>query len=251
MKFILTIVLSFSFLISFGQSDTSNKNLVTDTMLKKLLDGLPKEMQKELVDEYSKMSADQRKAMLELMDVFSSMPTSSKKQLIQNIDTNYSNVLALKIFFKKIVPIDYSIYIEFKPPEKVLKLDESIDFWVFRYDKKTKNTEMIFQEWNIELKSPKLDSLLKLTPLKRKDLQDLKYYLNKANCISVNNRDKFEIGYARSGMGKYSYLIFDEPLRKDEQTKYNNGCEYIFYKENIVLEYGGGAVGPQCFPDRE
>lgn len=251
MKYILTIFLSFNFLVSFGQSDTSKNTVVIDTILVKFLDGLPKEMHKEFIDEYNKMSADQRKLMIGLMDVFSSMPTSSKKQLIQNIDTNYSNILALKTFFKNIVPTDYSIYIEFKPPEKILKLDESIDFWVFRKDKKTKNSEVVFQEWNIELKSTKLDSLLKLTTLKRKDLQDLKHYLDKANCISVSNRNEFEIGYARSGMGKYSYLIFDKPLSKEDQKKYNNGCEYIFYKDNIVLEYGGGAIGSQCFPDRE
>ena len=76
-------------------------------------------------------------------------------------------------------------------------------------------------------------------------------YLDKANCISVYNKDAIEIGYARSGMGKYSYLIFDKSLTEEEKDKYNNGCEYIFYKDNIVLEYGGGAIGSQCFPDIE
>lgn len=101
------------------------------------------------------------------------------------------------------------------------------------------------------MKSNKLDSLLNLTTLKRKDLQELKKYLDKANCISISNGKEFEIGFARSGMGKYSYLIFDNPLTKDEIERYNNGCEYIFYKKNIVLEYGGGAVGSQCFPDKD
>ena len=132
-----------------------------------------------------------------------------------------------------------------------MKLDESIDFWVFHKDKKDTTLDVDFQEWNIELKSTKLDSLLKLTTLARKDLQELKKYLDKANCISVNNKNEFEIGYARSGMGKYSYLIFDSPLSKEEKQKYNNGCELIFYKDNIVLEYGSGAIGSLCFPDRE
>jgi hypothetical protein len=251
MKYILTIFFSFSFLFSFGQSDTSKTSVAIDALLANFLNGLPKEMHKEFIDEYNKMSADRKKSMLELMDVFSSMPTSSKKQLTQNVDTNYSNILAVKTFFKNIVPTDYSIYIEFNPPKKVLKLDESIDFWVFRKDKKNKNSEIVFQEWNIELKSAKIDSLLNLTTLKRKDLQDLKQYLDKANCISVSNMGEVEIGYARSGMGKYSYLIFDKPLSKEDQKKYNNGCEHIFYKDNIVLEYGSGAIGSLCFPDKE
>ena len=118
MKYVLTIFLTFAFLVTFGQSDTSNKKVEADTLLNKLLAGLPKEMHKEFIEEYKKMTADQKKANLEFMDFFSSLPTSSKKQLIQNIDTNYNNILALKTFFKTLVPTDYSIYIEFKPPEK-------------------------------------------------------------------------------------------------------------------------------------
>jgi len=251
MKYILTFFLCFGFLTSFSQSDTSRKKADTDTLLSKILYALPREMHKQFIEDYNKMNATQRKEMLELIDAFASMPRSSKKQLIQNVDTNYSNIVALKSFFKTIVPINYSMYIEFKPPEKILNLDESIDFWLYRKNQKNNKDEVIFQNWSIELKSTKLDSLLSLTTLKRNDLQNLKKYLDKANCISVSNKANFEIGFARSGMGKYSYLIFDKPLSKEEQKKYNNGCEYIFYKTNIVLEYGGGAIGPQCFPDSE
>ena len=48
-------------------------------------------------------------------------------------------------------------------------------------------------------------------------------------------------------MGVYMYKVFDEPLDDKLTEKYNDGCTYIFHEENIVLEYGGGAVGPQCF----
>jgi len=52
-------------------------------------------------------------------------------------------------------------------------------------------------------------------------------------------------------MAKYSYLIFEQNPDKAKIDKYNNGCTYIYYKMNIVLEYGGGAVGPQCFPKED
>jgi hypothetical protein len=71
MKYIITIWLSFSFLISFGQSDTTKYKLENDTLLNKLLDGLPKEMHKEFIEEYSKMSLEQQKSILELMELFS------------------------------------------------------------------------------------------------------------------------------------------------------------------------------------
>ena len=250
MKYIFTLLLTATVILSFGQNKPPKSNRETDTLLSKFLKDLPKEAQADFLKEYEKMSPAQRKQMLEMMDVFSSMPQSSKKELIQNIDTNYSQVAALKDYFKKIVPSDYAIYIEFQPPNKILKQDESIDLWVFKKNN-SDQYDVIFQEWNVELKSAKLDSLLRLTPLTRHNLQELKAYLDKANCISISNRDVCEIGYARSGMGKYSYLIFDKPLNDEEKKQYNNGCSYIFYKDNIVLEYGGGAVGSQCFPDRE
>lgn len=55
------------------------------------------------------------------------------------------------------------------------------------------------------------------------------------------------IGFARSGMGKYSYKLFDNQLTENQKQRYNNGCEYIFYKDSVVLEYGGGTIRPQCF----
>jgi hypothetical protein len=240
-----TIIFLFCSLLtfaSFGQSDTS---------INKFLEGLPQEAQKLFRDQYQKSSLEERKSMLEMMNVFASMPQSSKKQLIQNVDTNYNNIITLKKFYNKLVQSNYSIYIEFHPADSLLKLDNYIDFWASKINNSTKRLEPIFQEWNVELKSSKLDSLLALVNLTRNDVQQLKLYLDKANCISINNTDVCEIGYARSGMGEYSYLIFDKPLTNKEQTQYNNGCEYIFYKRNIVLKYGGGAIGSQCFPDRE
>ena len=33
------------------------------------------------------------------------------------------------------------------------------------------------------------------------------------------------------------------------KQKFNDGCMYKYFKENIALEYGGGAIGSQCFED--
>jgi hypothetical protein len=77
----------------------------------------------------------------------------------------------------------------------------------------------------------------------------IKKLLAEANCVSIKNGNITTIGFARSGMGKYYFLLFDNDLTSAQIKEYNDGCRYIFYKKNIVLEYGGGAVGPQCFPD--
>jgi len=52
-----------------------------------------------------------------------------------------------------------------------------------------------------------------------------------AHCISIKNSNPVEIGFARRGMGKYNYLIFDKQLAAPQMKYYYNGCEYIFYKE--------------------
>ena len=78
-------------------------------------------------------------------------------------------------------------------------------------------------------------------------LDKIKTLLSDANCVSIINGTITTIGFAPSGMGKYSYIIFNKPLNPNEIKTYNNGCEYIFYKDNLVLEYIGGDIGAQCF----
>jgi hypothetical protein len=58
-----------------------------------------------------------------------------------------------------------------------------------------------------------------------------------------------KIGFARSGLGKYYFLLFENNLTSEQINRYNDGCTFIFYKKNIVLEYGSGATGSYCFPD--
>lgn len=250
MKFLIACLLCFIVMHSYGQSDTSIVG--QDTLLPKFLSGLPEEMHDKFLKEYKTWTPEKRKEILEFIEFMGSMPYSSKKQLIQNIDTNYNNVNALKTYFRQIVAPGYEVYIEFAPAEKLLSIGEYIDFGVDKWNPKTKRYESVFQEWSVEIKSAKLDSLLRLATLNRAQLTELKKYVDKAGCISVKNgKQFFEIGFGRSGMGKYAYLVFDEPLTKDQQKEYDDGCGYIFYKNNIVLEYRGGAVGPQCFPDKE
>ena len=73
--------------------------------------------------------------------------------------------------------------------------------------------------------------------------------MDKANCISISGKDPVVIGWQRSGMGIFSYNIFKKNLEEKKIKDYNDGCTYIFYKDNIVLEFGGGAFGIQCFPE--
>jgi hypothetical protein len=54
------------------------------------------------------------------------------------------------------------------------------------------------------------------------------------------------VGFTRSGLGLFSYALFDKPIPDSSKDQYNNGCDYIYYNPTVALVYGGGAIGPQC-----
>ncbi|MCE3255783.1 MAG: hypothetical protein K0R25_1277 [Rickettsiaceae bacterium] len=83
-------------------------------------------------------------------------------------------------------------------------------------------------------------------------IKTLRKKLKAANCISISNnilRQGLQVGFKRRGMGMYFYVVFDKDLTEEEIKKFSNDCDFIYYKNNIVLEYGGGVIGPQCFED--
>ena len=101
------------------------------------------------------------------------------------------------------------------------------------------------------MNSAKVDSLLNELGWTITEWRTLKSKLDEANSISISSRKPVTIGWQRSGMGMFKYKVFDHNLSDSLIEMYNDGCMFKFYKENVVLEYGGGAFGPQCFPGHE
>jgi hypothetical protein len=172
------------------------------------------------------------------------MPKSSKAEMITNFEKKKEQILLLRDEYPKLVPQNYRIYVEFNPADKVFQVPASIDLHIYG-----KSEEKEPGGWNLEYGSQNLKTALEYIGWDERTLQKIEKMLNNAGCVSIQNGTTCEIGFARSGMGKYSYLVFNDKLTKDELEEHNDGCNYIYYKDNIVLEYGGGAVGPQCFPD--
>ena len=189
---------------------------------------------------------------------------SSKQELIDNFNMKEKEIFELKSFFNSIVPNEYSVYIEFND-------NKEIDLWVFETGIKNLygNSVPLFQEWNINPYNYKekmpitYDSTQYYIPrtkslilVKQKlnwtdsSFKQIKNMLDNANCISVSSGEPAAIGFARSGMGKYSYLIFDTSIPDSLKTNYNDSCTFILYNDKVVLEYVGGAFGSQCFPDK-
>jgi len=192
---------------------------------------------------------------------FMSMDSSSKDDLVENYELNKTAIHELKKDYDRIVPDGFKIYIEFKDKN-------SIDLWVYeKTDSADKKMTCLFQQWDINPYDYEMEPMTKYDSSeyapKTKDLDlvkeklnwtentfvEIKKILDNANCISIENGEPSEIGFARSGMGKYFYYIFHDPIPENEIEKWNDSCSYIYYEPNMVLGYAGGAIGAQCFPD--
>ncbi len=237
------IILSFSIIALSVNAQQLKKGINQDSLFKTSIKDLPQDLQDTLQKEF--ISSDEKNREFLLFVV--TMPRSSKKLMIKNIDSNFSNVEHLKLEYSKLVPHNYKVRIEFEPANPSFGVNENINLRIMSEGKDDYNVK---QDWHLEYNSEKLTKMLKIINWDSETLKKIKSMLHQANCISIENGDTAEIGFARSGLGEYSYLIFSHDLSKDEAKSYNNRCYYIFYKRNIVLKYDGGAAGPQCFPDR-
>jgi hypothetical protein len=249
MKNILVVLFALYSLAAAGQHKKATPEK-QDTLLARLLTNIPKEEQAAFIEAYGKMSLKDR----EFVAFMAEMPHSSKKELMANIDTNYNKIDRLISMYESLVPQQYTVYIEFNPPHKIIREPESVDLKVWNNDstRSPGGSNCIVQQWDMPFHSQKLDSLLKIIHWDSTIVDKIKKALDGVNCISIENGHKMTVvGFARSGMGKYSYAIFRNKLTEQEISQYNDGCENIFYKDNIVLMYGGGAIGPQCFPDKK
>lgn len=230
-----------------AQDYTFRKNIDKDSLFESSLKFIPKQKREEFSKMY-KNGNDQEKEFILFMI---SLPRSSKQELIKNYEDKEVEITNLKIEYQKYVPENHIIDIEFEPESKILNIPEQLTIKIYKTsineETKEKSREVVSQNWNLKPNSDELKRITESINWTNRTLNEIKKLLIKANCISIKNGKITTIGFARSGMGKYSYKLFDKNLTADQLEVYDNNCEYIYYKENIVLEYGGGAVGPQCF----
>ena len=242
MKHAIIFLLSFLLCAINVSAQEFNKSINKDSLFKTYLKDLPEPRKSEIQKTYNEGSEKAKEFFL----IMFSMPRSSKKELISNIDSNYERINFLKTAYLKLVPKDYIVSIEFNPANTIAERKESIDL---KIEHISNNQSDLKQEWNLEYNSKKLAEMIRPLGWTSETLATIKKLLFNANCVSIENGNITTIGFARSGLGKYSFKLFNSDLTKEQIKQYNNGCTYIFYKKNIVLEYGGGAIGTQCFSD--
>lgn len=186
----------------------------------------------------------------------------SKQDLIDNYESKQKEIDQLYAYVNDITPKGKFFEIEFENDNKIFKFSVSKQVrdsltgisGIVSIPANGDYNEGYMSNWNLDIASPYVDNLLNELGWTRKELNALKQKLDNANCISVDggsdrdvNKYPMTIGYKRVGLGIYFYKIFNQTLSDSLINKYNDGCTYIFYKDNIVLEYRGGVIGSQCF----
>ena len=166
----------------------------------------------------------------------------SVSDLKENFEKNKTEILELKRYFNEIVPKNRFVDIEFKDDMTLGR------FGISPLDSTAGNPNVVkFLEWDLKINTPKMDSLVTSIGWTRETLKTLKEKLDKANCIQISSGDPSKIGFKRSGMGMYSFNVFRQPIPDHLIEQYNDSCTYIFVNKELVLEYGGGAFGNDCF----
>lgn len=180
--------------------------------------------------------------------------------LARNYEDNKSQILELKKFYNDLVPDGFMVSVRFHSKNK-------INLFVYEPSKTEGKRDLLFQQWNINIKNYKpelerseydkkyngktnsLEEVKEKLNWRNETLEELYRKLKAVNCIGITNLNPFEIEYGFRGMGVYSYLIFDDNLSIEKQVEYTDYCTMRFYKDNVVFIYGGGAFGSLCTPE--
>lgn len=187
--------------------------------------------------------------------------SKGKSDLIANYEEHSSEILKVMEYFDKIIPENFKVRIRYDSSDQ-------IDLFVYEKLNESTDYELLFRKWNINfenyIEEPQSDydkkyngkiNSLELIKTKlnwtNKTIEELYEKLKNADCIGISNWEPVIIEYGFNGPGVYSYNIFREKTKEELIEKYNDGCLNIYYKDNVVLSYTGGAIGMQCFEDYE
>jgi hypothetical protein len=190
----------------------------------------------------------------------SSCGMKTKEGLTENYDENKNGIIELKNFYNNTVPKDFIVRIRYNS-------SDNIDLFVYQPTENSEKHELLFQQWNLDIddyvpENPRSDYDKKYHGITN-SFEEVKEKLNwtnetfakiydkldDVNCMGITNGNPTEIEYGFKGMGMFSYLIFDENLNSELQEKHSDDCTQMFYKENVVLSYGSGAIGSLCTPE--
>lgn len=225
----------------YAHSQEFNPKYNRDSIFNALIVKAPEAKRAELTKMYQESEGQAKDFIILILN----SPRSSKQELINNITKKRSELLALSKGYNALVPAGYTVFVEFNPADDIFTMPATIDLHIYGKEKTKED-----KGYQLKYGSPELKKQLKRIGWTEQTLEKAKQLLATANCISIQNGAAYnEIGFARSGMGKYGMLLAPKPFNAKEISEYSDDCHYIYYENYLILTYAGGAVGPDCFPD--
>ena len=167
----------------------------------------------------------------------------TKEDLVENYEANKTKISELQSYFKSICPTGKFVEIEFEDGD-IGRIN------IGELKGESRAEKGYYQDWNIEIGTKKSDSVFNLLEWNEEKVNLLKEKFENANCISISNLEPCKIGFKRSGMGMYSFLKYEKPINDSIMKEYKGSCSYIIYNRNVIFEYGSGAIGSDCFPQK-
>ena len=119
----------------------------------------------------------------------------------------------------------------------------------------SKGNSNIASYWNDEAEQKK-DSLMSVVGLTPEEYGNIRQRLDRIGCIGIKKdtshpNGKTTLYFCRVGMGRYSFILFDNPINQEEKDEFMKSYEYIPYSDRVIFQYGGGAFGKQYFTKEE
>lgn len=174
------------------------------------------------------------------------MDLLSKDYTIAELKTEFikaePEIHNLRSYLKEIIPKNSIVTIEFDNEKTIGRLEYSIQdsFQNGHYTS-------VIQEWDLRIGSQNTDSLINIIGWSNRTLEEIKDRLDRANCIGISNGEPIEVFFKRHGMCMYTFILFEDPIPNNLKSIYNDSCSHILVNNKMVLGFGGGVLGPQCF----
>lgn len=114
-----------------------------------------------------------------------------------------------------------------------------------------KNGSLLSQDWYDN------NSIMNAAGLTQEEFTEIHRLLRQADCIGITLSSSCDddstavVDWRRKALGMYSYILFDRPATPKEDSLFLADPMYIPYTDRVILQYSGGAIGPQTFPFEE
>ncbi|QKG53297.1 hypothetical protein [Hymenobacter sp. BRD67] len=176
--------------------------------------------------------------------------SSSEQELRENYQSHKKELDELKAYFNSITPSNLVVDIEFNdldnasmkisyPPDKISQGKSYFAEWEFNpyHYKELPAHSTPHADYDPEVTS--LSVVKERLHWTDDTFRAIAAHLAKANCIGVQNGEPTKISFRMSGMGRYSYNIFSQPISDSLRPHYNNTCTYRLFTSTVAFEYGG------------